>query len=98
MPFKDARSIAALRHRAALKQTKPEMARAMIAQAQRAGVDARYLLADAWFGTKPMIAMAEDALLTSIVRMKKNKMKYRHNLHLPDTVICKEMDLSEIIH
>ena len=93
MPFKDGRSIAALRHRAALKQTKPEMARAMIARAQRAGVDAQYLLADAWFGTKPMIAMAEDALLTSIVRMKKNKMKYRHNLHLPDKVICKEMDL-----
>lgn len=28
-PFKDGRSIAALRHRAALKQTKPEMARAI---------------------------------------------------------------------
>jgi SRSO17 transposase len=93
MPFKDGRSIAALRHRAALKQTKPEMARAMIARAQRAGIEAQYLLADAWFGTKPMIAMADDALLTSIVRMKKNKMKYRHNLCLPDKVVCKEMDL-----
>lgn len=92
-PFKDGRSIAAVRHRVAVSQTKPEMARAMIARAQRAGIDAQYLLADAWFGTKPVIAMAEDALLTAIVRMKKNKMKYRHSLHLPDKVVCKEMDL-----
>jgi SRSO17 transposase len=92
-PFKDGRSIAALRHRAALNQTKPEMARAMIARAQRAGIEAVYLLADAWLGTKPMIAMAEEALLTAIVRMKKSKMKYRHSLHLPDKVICKEMDV-----
>ena len=54
VPFKDGRSIAAVRHRAALNQTKPEMARA-----QRGGIDAKYLLTDAWFGTKPMIAMAE---------------------------------------
>jgi SRSO17 transposase len=92
-PFKDGRSIVALRHRAALNQTKPEMARAMIARAQRAGINVQYLLADAWFGTKPMIAMAEDALLTPIVRMKKNTMKYRHSLYLPDKVVCKEMDV-----
>ena len=92
-PFKDGRSIVAQRHRAAVNQSKPEMARAMIARAPRAGIDARYLLADAWFGTKPMIAMAEDALLTAIVRMKKNKMKYRHSLHMPDKVICQDMDL-----
>jgi SRSO17 transposase len=92
-PFKDGRSIAAQRHRAALNQTKPEMARTMIARALREGIYAQYLLADAWFGTKPMIALAEDALLTPIVRMKKNKMKYRHSLYMPDKVICKEMDL-----
>lgn len=92
-PFNDGRSIAAVRHRAAVSQTKPEMARAMIARAQRAGIDAQYLLADAWFGTKPMIAMADDALLTAIMRMKKNKMKYRHSLVMPEKVVCKEMDL-----
>lgn len=92
-PFKDGRSIVAQRHRAALNQSKPEMARAMIARAQRAGIDALYLLADAWFGTKPMIAIAEDALLRAIVRMKKSKMKYRHSLHTPDKVVCREMDL-----
>lgn len=91
--FKDGRSIAAVRHRAAVSQTKPAMARTMIARAQRAGIDAQYLLADAWFGTKPMITLAEDALLTAIVRMKKNKMKYRHSLVMPDKVVCKEMDL-----
>ena len=60
----------------------------MIARAQGAGIDAQHLLADAWFGTKPMIAMADDALLTSVVRMKKNTMKHRHTLHLPDKVVC----------
>lgn len=96
VPFKDGRSIAAQRHRAALNQTKPEMARAMIARAQREGINAQYLLADAWFGTKPMIAMADDALLTPIVRMKKNTMKYRHRLHMPDKVVCREMDLCSL--
>ena len=92
-PFKDGRSIVAVRHRAALHQTKPDMARTMITRAQRAGIHAKYLLADAWFGTKPMITLAEDALLTAIVRMKKNTMKYRHSLYTPDKVVCKEMDV-----
>jgi SRSO17 transposase len=93
-PFKDGRSIAGVRHRAAVNQTKPEMARAMIARAQREGVDAAYLLADAWFGTKSMIAIAQDALLTPIVRMKNNKMKYRYSRYTPDKVVYQELDLS----
>lgn len=52
-PFKDGRSIAALRHRAAVNQTKLEMARAMIERAQREGIDAQYLLADAWLAPSP---------------------------------------------
>jgi hypothetical protein len=40
-----------------------------------------------------MITLAEDALLTAIVRMKKNTMKYRHSLYTPDKVVCKEMDV-----
>jgi hypothetical protein len=39
-PFNDGRSIAAVRQRAAVSQTKPEMACAMIARALRAGIDA----------------------------------------------------------
>ena len=73
----DARSIAAKRFLVAQNQAKPQMAKAMIKRAQRGGVDAQYFLADAWFCTKPIIKTAEDALLVAIVRMKKNKMKYR---------------------
>jgi SRSO17 transposase len=76
-PFRDGRSVVAKRYRVARDQTKPEMAKAMIRRALRAGIKADYLLADAWFGTKPMIQTAEDALLTPILRMKKNTMKYR---------------------
>jgi len=95
-PFQDGRSIAAQRYGVALRQTKPEMARAMIARAQRAGIDAPYLLADAWFGTKAMLALAEDALLTPIVRMKKNRLKYRHRLSVAGQVIDQEMDLGAL--
>ena len=76
-PFRDGRSVVAKRYRVARDQTKPEMAKAMIRRALRAGIQADYRLADAWFGTKPMIQTAEDALLTPILRMKKNPMKYR---------------------
>jgi len=76
-PFRDGRSVVAKRYRVARDQTKPEMAKAMIRRALRAGIKADYLLADAWFGTKPMIRTADDALLTPILRMKKNTMKYR---------------------
>ena len=93
VPFEDGRSIVAKRYQVALNQTKPEMARAMIARAQRSGINALYLLADAWFGTKYMIALAEDALLTAIVRMKKSKMKYCHSLQKLDKVIFSDMDL-----
>ena len=36
-----------------------------------------YILADAWFGTKPMIRTALELDVSAILRMKKNKMKYR---------------------
>ena len=35
------------------------------------------MLADAWFGIKPIIRLAGEQLLTPILRMKKNTMKYR---------------------
>jgi len=76
-PFRDGRSVVAKRYRVAQGQTKPQMARDMIARAQRGGTDAEYLLGDAWFGTKAMIRVADEACLTPILRMKKNKMKYR---------------------
>jgi SRSO17 transposase len=95
-PFLDGRSTLAKRYRIAQNQSKPEMAKAMIHRAQRAGIDAAYLLADAWFGTKRMIGIAEDASLIPIVRMKKNKMKYRHQCIEEGKTVYREMDLSAL--
>jgi SRSO17 transposase len=95
-PFADGRSIVAKRYRIAQNQTKPQMAQAMISRAQRGGIEAGYLLADAWFGTKPMIKMADDALLTPIVRMKKNTMKYRLIQQKEGKAICRDLDLNAL--
>lgn len=75
--FKDERSIAAKRYKLSQTQTKPEMVISMIKRAQQSGIEADYFLADAWFGTKKIIKMTEEQSLIAIVRMKKNKMKYR---------------------
>lgn len=75
--FHDGRSIIAQRYKAAKDQTKPQMAKDMIRRAQRTGIKAKYLLADAWFGTKTMIKTADEQQLIPILRMKKNAMKYR---------------------
>ena len=93
-PFADGRSIAAKRYRVALDQSKPEMAKAMIARAQAGGINADYLLADAWFGTKTMIKVAEDAHLISIVRMKKSRMKYRLSEVKEGKVTYRNLDLN----
>ncbi len=76
-PFKDGRSVVAKRYQEATEQGKPEMAANMMKRALRTGLAADYLLADAWFGTKPMIRAAQDLGICPILRMKKNKMKYR---------------------
>ena len=91
-PFRDGRSIAAIRYRSAQSQTKPQMAGDMIRRAQRAGINADYLLADAWFGTKPMIRLAGEQLLTPILRMKKNTMKYRLSERHAGKTIRRDMD------
>ena len=95
-PFIDGRSVAAKRYHVALNQTKPQMAKAMISRALRAGIEATYLLADAWFGTKPMIRMAEEALLTPILRMKKNTMKYRLAEVKDGKIIRADMDVNAL--
>ncbi len=76
-PFQDGRSIVAKRYRQAQNQTKPEMAKSMMARAILAGIEADFMLADAWFGTKRMLNSAEELSLTAIVRMKKSSLKYR---------------------
>lgn len=76
-PFKDGRSVVARRYQEATEQSKPEMAASMMKRAQRHGLNADYLVADAWFGTKPMIRTALGLGICPILRMKKNRMKYR---------------------
>lgn len=95
-PFRDARSVVAKRYRVAQQQSKPEMAGAMIRRAQRAGIDAEYLLADAWFGTKAMIRMSEEQLLTPILRMKKSTMKYRLSAYKAGGNTCRDLDVKAL--
>ncbi len=95
-PFGDGRSVAAIRYRVAIDQTKPQMAGEMIRRAQRAGIDAEYLLADAWFGTKAMIRIAEEQLLTPILRMKKNIMKYRLTEYRAGKSTCRDLDVKAL--
>jgi hypothetical protein len=76
-PYKDGRSIAGKRYSEATSQGKPEMASHMMKRAIRSGLEADYVLADAWFGTKPMIRTALELSVCAILRMKKSKMKYR---------------------
>ena len=95
-PFKDGRSVVAKRYQAALKQTKPQMAKDMILRAQNAGISALYVLADAWFGTKLMINMAQELLLIPIYRMKKNTMKYRLTEYREGKLVQREMNLSAL--
>ena len=75
--FDDGRSIAARRYRTAQQGTKPEMVRSMVKRALNQGIVADYLLGDAWFGTKAMIRLSQETALVPVLRMKKNKMKYR---------------------
>ncbi len=76
-PYQDGRSVVGKRYSEATTQSKPEMAANMMRRALRSGMEAEYLVADAWFGTKPMIRSALELRLRPILRMKKGKMKYR---------------------
>ena len=95
-PFQDGRSIVAKRYRQAPNQTKPEIAKSMMSRAVRAGIDANYMLADAWFGTKAMRGSAEDLSLTAIVRMKKGKLKYRLTSYKNGEKMTQHLDLQEL--
>ena len=95
-PFKDGRSTVAKRHRAAVQQTKPEMVASMIRRALRAGIEARYFLADAWFGSKTIIKLCQETALTAILRMKKSKLKYRVSDFIDGKMIQREMDVKAL--
>ena len=74
---KDSRSALGKRYSEATTQSKPQMAANMIKRATRCGIEADYVIADAWFGTKSMMRTALGLEMCAILRMKKSKMKYR---------------------
>jgi len=76
-PYKDGRSVVAKRYQEATEQNKLEMADQMICRAKRTGLEAEYLVADAWFGTKSMLRTALKHDISAILRMKKSALKYR---------------------
>ncbi len=95
-PFRDGRSTVAKRYRVAQQQTKPEMVKAMVHRALRANIMADYLLADAWFSSKTMIRLSQEASLTAVLRMKKNKMKYRVTEYHQGTLKNLELDIKAL--
>ena len=46
-------------------------------RAKRSGIEADYMVADAWFGTKTMLRAAYELGVCAVLRMKKGAMKYR---------------------
>lgn len=77
-PFRDQRSSAARDMRRSWEHTKQESFRDMLRRAIRAGLDAAYLLADAWFGCKDNIALSLELGLTGIFQMKRGNLTYRY--------------------
>jgi len=74
---KDSRSAVGRRCSEATLLSKPQMAATMLKRAMRSGIEADYVIADAWFGTKSMMRSALSLEMCAILRMKKSKMKYR---------------------
>ena len=68
-PYEDRRSIVAQRYREATTRSKPQMAIGMMKRAKRSAVEADYLVADAWFGTKFLfLTLARVATPPGLVR------------------------------
>jgi SRSO17 transposase len=95
-PFKEGRSAVAKRYKIAQQCTKPEMVKTMVNRALNAGILADYLLADAWFGSKAMIRLTQDTALVPVLRMKKNKMKYRMSEIVRGQAVTKELDVQSL--
>ena len=74
---KDNHSALGKRYGEATTQSKAQMAANMVKRARRCGIEADYVIADAWFGTKSMMRAALGLEMCAILRMKKSKMKYR---------------------
>jgi hypothetical protein len=68
----------------------------MVKRALNRGIVADYLLADAWFGTKGMIRLSQETSLVPVLRMKKNKMKYRMNECVHAQTVSLEWDIQAL--
>ena len=68
----------------------------MVKRALNAGIVADYLLADAWFGSKGMIRLTQETALVPILRMKKNKMKYRISEFVRSKAVSRELDIQAL--
>ena len=77
-PFRDQRSSAARDLRRAGEQTKHQLFRGMLQRALRAGLSARYVLADAWFGCKENILCCLENKLVGIFQMKRGNLAYQY--------------------
>jgi len=95
-PFRDGRNTVARRYRAAQSQSKLEMAASMIRRSLNSGMQADYLLADAWFGSKAMIRLSQETALVAILRMKKNKTKYRIDEYSDGKMVKQELNVKAL--
>jgi len=95
-PFQDGRSVVAKRYREAQQRGKLELAKAMIHRTIKAGIQVDYLLADAWFGSKVMLRLSQEASLVTVLRMKKNKLKYRLQEFTGETLINRDLEVQAL--
>ena len=94
---KDGRSMGAQRYREATTRTKPQMALAMMKRAKRCGVEADYLVADAWFGTKTMVRGADARREGAEIFAYQVRKRWRKVQGLPWRAVAVdfELDISE---
>ncbi|MDQ6963016.1 MAG: transposase, partial [Mariprofundaceae bacterium] len=96
--FKDARSIVGKRFQETVSKTKPELLVSMVKRAMTHGIEADYLLADAWFGNKSTIRLAHDVNSVPVLRMKNNKTTYRYYSNNEGNRAYKDYTAAELHH
>jgi len=77
--FVDGRSAVAKDYDAALNMDKHELLKSMLKRTIRAGIEAKYLLGDSWYGCRRNIRLVLSCGLIGIFRMKRSNLKYRLN-------------------
>jgi SRSO17 transposase len=94
--FKDKRHCAAKRYQQSLELSKPELLAQQLKRALRNGFEADYLLADAWFGNRPILRIGEENDLTVLVRMKKGNTQYRYTSYVDGKCQHEMLDAKEL--